>query len=249
MVGPSTALAKSSQDARSQLTRGARDGSSAIPCARSGVTRADNDYRCFMSSSFDERAPEWDTPERRERARRLAAVIRERVRLDRSIRALEVGAGTGLLGLELAPEVGSIVLSDPSQGMRETTRQKLAASDVPNATVASYDLGGAAPDGAPFDLVISLLVLHHVEDTAGALRSIRRLLVPGGTIALLDLEAEDGSFHSDDAPGVHHDGFERGHMVELAQQVGFADVVMHSTINIEKEGRSYPLFLLTGRRV
>ena len=196
---------------------------------------------------FDERAVGWDTPERRERARLVAQIIRDEVPLTRSMRVIEIGAGTGLLGLALAPEVGAMVLSDPSRGMLDATRQNVAGLGISNVTVAPYELGGAAPEGAPFDLAISLMVLHHVADTSTALRDIRELLGPGGQIALLDLQAEDGSFHAD-ATGVHHDGFETSRLMHEAQDAGFADVSARSTIAVEKDGRDYPLFLLTGRR-
>jgi ubiquinone/menaquinone biosynthesis C-methylase UbiE len=198
-------------------------------------------------SSFDERAREWDTPERRDRARRAAALIRAHVRLDRSMRAIDLGAGTGLLGLALAADVGSVVLAEPSAGMLEVTREKLA-SGPGNVTAVAFDLPADPPPGAPFDLAVSLMVLHHVADTAAALRSIHGLLAPGGRLALLDLDAEDGSFHAAGAEGIHHQGFERDRVVRLAGDAGFVDVAIVTAFEVQREGRTYPLFLLTGRR-
>jgi 2-polyprenyl-3-methyl-5-hydroxy-6-metoxy-1,4-benzoquinol methylase len=57
-------------------------------------------------STFDERAREWDTPERRMRAEAVADAIRANVALTPKMRVVDVGAGTGLLGLSLAGEVG-----------------------------------------------------------------------------------------------------------------------------------------------
>ena len=56
-------------------------------------------------ASFDERAREWDTEERIERAAAVARAIRANVPMSPSMRAIEIGAGTGLLGLDLAGEV------------------------------------------------------------------------------------------------------------------------------------------------
>lgn len=199
-------------------------------------------------STFDERAPDWDTPERRERARAAAQVIRENVPLARSMRAIDVGAGTGLLGLELATDVGEMVLAEPSAGMLEVARQKLSSSGPLNVSAIQFDVPGEPPHGEPFDLAVSLLVLHHVADTAAALRSIHALLAPGGGIALLDLDAEDGSFHDADAEGIHHRGFDQAALRDLAAAAGFVDVETRIASTIEKDGRSYPLFLLTGRK-
>jgi 2-polyprenyl-3-methyl-5-hydroxy-6-metoxy-1,4-benzoquinol methylase len=61
-------------------------------------------------STFDERARDWNTPERRIRAEVVAEAIRANVSLTPTMRAIDVGAGTGLLGLTLAGEVGEVVL-------------------------------------------------------------------------------------------------------------------------------------------
>lgn len=199
-------------------------------------------------STFDEKAREWDTPERQERARALATVIRSSVPLASSMRAIDIGAGTGLLGLGLAGEVGEMVLAEPSTGMLEVAREKLASGAWPNVTAIAFDVTADPPPGPPFDLAISLLVLHHVADTAAALAAIHALLAPGGRVALLDLDAEDGSFHDADSPGIHHHGFERAEIVRLAGAAGFVGVETRTATEIEREGRIYPLFLLTGRR-
>ncbi len=199
-------------------------------------------------STFDERASDWDTPDRRARARALAAVIRTSVPLDPLMRAIDIGAGTGLLGMELASDLGEVVLAEPSEGMLAVAREKLASGAWPTVTAVRFDLEADPPPGPPFDLAVSLLVLHHVADTAAALDAIHALLAPGGRIALVDLDAEDGSFHDEDAPGIHHHGFERVGIVRLAEAAGFVDLQTRTATEIERDGRTYPLFLLTGRR-
>jgi ubiquinone/menaquinone biosynthesis C-methylase UbiE len=201
-------------------------------------------------TTFDERAREWDTPERIDRARRVAAAIRETVPLRKTDRLIDVGAGTGLLGLALVDDVGEIMLSDPSAGMIAVATEKLARADLPSVAAVRRDL---LVDPAPadrFDIAVSLLVLHHLEDTSVALAAILRLLVPGGRLALADLDTEDGSFHSADAEGIHHLGFDRAALVRLAAAAGFVDVATRTAMVIGQEGEAggFPVFLLTGRR-
>jgi ubiquinone/menaquinone biosynthesis C-methylase UbiE len=199
-------------------------------------------------STFDERARDWDTPERVRRASVVADAIRANVPLTPTTRAIDVGAGTGLLGFALAADVGEMVLAEPSEGMLEVVREKLALAGTANLGAVRLDLLADPPPGEPFDLAVSLLVLHHLVDTRAALAATRRLLRPGGQIALADLDTEDGSFHSADAEGIHHLGFDRGTLAELARSVGFADVEVRTATEIEREGRRYPVFLLLARR-
>ena len=200
-------------------------------------------------STFDERAREWDTSERRERAEVVAEAVRANVALAPTMRAVDVGAGTGLLGIALAGEVGEMVLAEPSVGMHEVIADKLASDGPPNVTAVRFDLlVDPPPPGDPFDLAVSLLVLHHLPDTAFALAAIARLLRPDGRLALIDLDTEDGTFHDADAEGIYHLGFDRDGLADLARAAGFADVEFRTATEIESDGRRYPLFLLLARR-
>ena len=200
-------------------------------------------------ATFDERARDWDTRERIDRAARVAAAIEESIPLRRTDRLVDVGAGTGLLGLALVDDVGEIVLSDPSAGMIEVATEKLAAAGLGSVTAVRHDLLADPAPADRFDVAVSLLVLHHIDDTAAALAAIRDLLVPGGRIALADLDTEDGTFHSAEAEGIHHLGFDRTVLMQLADAAGFEEVATRTAMEIEEDGGArYPVFLLTGRR-
>jgi ubiquinone/menaquinone biosynthesis C-methylase UbiE len=199
-------------------------------------------------STFDDRARDWDDAERVERARVVAEAIRRVVPLTRTMRTIDLGAGTGLLGLALADDVGDLVLADPSEGMLAVTRDKLAANPRQGVSVVRLDLLADPPPGEPFDLAVSLLVLHHIADTAAGLRAVHDLLRPGGRIALADLDTEPGTFHDPGAEGIHHRGFDRASIAGLARDAGFVDVAVTTATEITREGLTYPLFLLLGRK-
>ena len=202
-----------------------------------------------MVRTFDERAAEWDTPRRIARAREAAETIAAAIDIPPDCDAIEVGAGTGLLGLALRPRLRSLVLADTSDGMLAEADRKIRDGRLPDVRAVHFDLAtDPPPAGAPFDLAVSLLLLHHVKDTGAALSGMFRLLAPRGQVAAIDLDTEDGSFHSPDAEGVHHHGFDRAHLAEIAREAGFTDIRVSDGSPIDDEGRVYPMFLLTARR-
>jgi ubiquinone/menaquinone biosynthesis C-methylase UbiE len=202
--------------------------------------------------SFDAKAPTWDTPARVARAAAAADAIRSAVRFPPGCRAIEIGAGTGLLGLALLDQLTELVLADTSEGMLEEARRKITDRGLTNSRTIHFDLvGDPLPDGAPFDAALSQLVLHHIEDTPAGLSGFRRLLRPGGLLVALDLDTEDGSFHGDIGQGVHHPGFDRARLARLTEGAGFVDVQVRDGGTVggaEHDDVPYPMFLLTARR-
>ena len=201
---------------------------------------------------FDGMAATWETnPSRAERARATAEAIAARIPLQRSWSVLDVGSGTGLLSRMLADRVGRIVLVDTSQGMIDVAAQMIAASGDDQLSAVCLDVTTDTPPGVPFDLAVSLLMLHHVKDVEGFLESVLCHLEPGGYIAFADLAAEDGTFHEDPAEEVLHHGFEPDHLAAMATSAGFVDVAVEEVHQMVKKrsgkDTSYGLLLLTGR--
>ena len=118
-------------------------------------------------TDFDSRAKDWDeVPGRVERANAVAAAIREQVALSRAMKALEYGCGTGLLSFALQAELGSITLADSSSGMLEVLREKIARGGITNMSPFRLDLAVDPVPAERFDLVYTLMTLHHIPDTA-----------------------------------------------------------------------------------
>ncbi len=199
--------------------------------------------------TFDERAPGWDTPRRIARAEDAARTIEQAIQVPAGCHAIEVGAGTGLLGLALRERFASLVLADTSDGMLAEASGKIRDAGLAGVSTAHFDLAtDPPPAGGPFDLVLSLLLLHHVRETSAALAGMFGLLAPGGQVAALDLDTEDGTFHGAGAEGVHHRGFDRARLAELSRRAGFEDIRLSDGPVIDDEDRGYPLFLLTARK-
>lgn len=203
----------------------------------------------MTSESFDERAATWDDdPEKVERARAVGELMLEVTRPDGATRVLEYGAGTGLLSQALVGRIGPLTMADPSAGMRQVLADKVAAGALPAGTrIWDVDLATSAPPEATFDLIVSLMTLHHIPDVRAALLGFAQVLVPGGRVCLSDLVAEDGSFHGDPDVEVHH-GFDGQELGRWLEDAGFEDVSVRHAYDVVKDGRNYPLFLATATR-
>lgn len=200
-------------------------------------------------SSFDEKAATWDDdPAKVERARAVADLIRTAVPVPPESRVLDFGAGTGLLSQHLAGHVASLTLIDPSRGMRDVIAEKVSSGRLPEGTrIWDLDL---AVDPAPdeeFDLIVTLMTLHHVADVPRVLAAFAGLLADGGRIAIVDLLAEDGSFHGEGFAG--HHGFDPGDLAEQLTGLGLTELKVRDDVHgVDKDGTRYPLFLVTAAK-
>lgn len=198
---------------------------------------------------FDERAATWDDdPAHVERARVVAGAIRDAVPLDSSVRLLEYGAGTGLVSQELSDAVGPITVADTSAGMREVMEDKIAAGVITDARVWDLDLAAATLPASEerFDLIVTVMALHHLPQLEPVLSNFATLLSRGGHLAIVDLDEEDGTFHGDGFDG--HHGFDHDALADDLLKAGFTNVSFQRCHQIVRDGRTYPLFLATAIR-
>lgn len=204
-------------------------------------------------SRFDEEAKDWDTPESQERARNIAEAIRSHVPLSKQMSAFEYGCGTGQLSFELRNKLGPITLADSSTGMLEVLRDKIKSRSVNDMQPVNLDLTKDSLPDKKFDLVYTLMTLHHIPDTRLILRQFYKLLNPGGYLCVADLDKEDGSFHGHDIDDVHK-GFDRKELATLAEEWGFTNVDFSTAYKMEREvnedGKTklFPIFLMVAQK-
>lgn len=119
------------------------------------------------------------------------SLVRERVaREGRLGKLVEFGCGTGFYTQVLADKAESVVATDLSPGMLQLAEQRIGASNV---VFQVEDCERTSLPDAAFDTAFVGLVLHFTEP-ARALAEMHRILKPGGTllIANLDLPALKG---------------------------------------------------------
>jgi len=195
---------------------------------------------------FAKKSKHWDMKSRRvQGAKAIAETIMKNVSLNKEMHLMDFGAGTGLLSYCMSDKIAKVTAVDNSPSMLEVFREK-ADGFACETDVLELDFSkNTLNSNIKFDGIVSSMTIHHIENTEEMLIKMYNLLAPNGFIALADLDTEKGDFHSDNT-GVFHFGFDRDHLIELAQKVGFKEVKMVDANIIKKPQATYEVFLLLG---
>jgi tRNA (cmo5U34)-methyltransferase len=200
-------------------------------------------------SKFDARAHDWDKNQRYiDRSEAVAKAMLQKIPFEKSMKALEYGSGTALLSFALKDKFAEIVLMDNSLEMTRVTEEKIADLKIENMKPLFFDLEHQDYSGS-FDIIYNQMVMHHVNNIDAVLSKFHHLLNPGGYLAIADLYAEDGSFHSEGFEG--HLGFDVDRLGEKLKALGFINIEHQQCYSIDKTDedgtvKEFPIFLLTG---
>ena len=199
-----------------------------------------------MTDLFKEKAQDWDVNDRiTALSQGISAAIHAHVELDTSMRAMDFGAGTGLITAQVADKVGRVLAVDGSEAM---LAQLAAKTELHGKVEILCQNILERPLGQELDLIVSAMAMHHIEDTDKMVQRFAEHLKSGGRVALADLDEEDGSFHAPDVEGVFHAGFNRDAFRGVLERHGFVDVRFVTAHTVTKEDKSYPVFLATATR-
>jgi ArsR family transcriptional regulator len=147
---------------------------------------------------------------------------------------LDIGAGDGVMAQLLAPRARSITCLDRSERMIQAARSRLAA--LPNVRFSLGDMHQLPFDAASFDQAMLLNSLTYAEAPTAALTEAARVLRPGGTLALVTLNAHEHAGVTR-SYGHLHAGFRPADLAQLLATAGLE--VVHCAVTSRERRKPY----------
>ena len=127
------------------------------------------------------------------------------LQLTQGMSIADVGTGTGYFALPMAGAIGErgrLFAVDLQEEMLIKLRAKLSKPDAPkNISLVEGDAARTTLPGGSCDLVFLANLWHELDDHPAVLAEAKRVIRPGGKIAILDWRAD---MNSPPGPPVHH---------------------------------------------
>lgn len=182
-----------------------------------------------MNDNFAHRAAEWDSPEKTKMTEIFVTKMLEHVKPEKTWKALEIGAGTGLVGMQILSQLGCLVFEDTSAAMLEVLNNKLD-NDSPVKILHGEVYEYKRQD---IDLVFSCMAFHHIPDIPRTLNHLAAITNPNATVVVGDLLPEDGSFHRFEP--IPHKGFDLLSLSEQFIDAGFEVITAQPYNTLSRE--------------
>ncbi|MDD4822749.1 MAG: class I SAM-dependent methyltransferase [Bacteroidales bacterium] len=199
-----------------------------------------------IKDTFVSKAAEWDSPDKVAMTNKFVNELLSHIHPLPSWKALEIGTGTGLVGLQIEPLVGMLVMEDTSESMLNVLRQKLNSEskvEIVHGEVFDYQ-------ERDIDFVFSAMAFHHLPDVKKTIHHLATITKTDAYVAIGDLVTEDGSFHRFEP--IPHCGFDTVLLSQQFEQAGFKviRVKVYNTLSrlMDGEMRSYDQFMLIAQR-
>jgi ubiquinone/menaquinone biosynthesis C-methylase UbiE len=206
-----------------------------------------------MSEDFQKKLIMWDNdPARLDMTHKIAQAMLNRTSPQRTDVLLDYGTGTGLIALEFRNSVKKIVAVDSSKDTLTFLQKKLDADSITTIVPLEWSIGSDPSPLPRFDIIIVSLTLHHLPDTRQAAEVFYSLLNPGGTIAVADLDPDDGESHGPEM--TVQKGFGRENMKEIFKKAGFTNIEFENVATLTKassktgEIKDFPIFLMMAHK-
>jgi arsenite methyltransferase len=148
------------------------------------------DHSEAVERAFTQQAPAFEDPEFNQLFTVDSDWLFERLELDPDDLVLDVAAGTGHVARRFAPHVRAVVAVDATAAMLERGWIEAKRAALRNVVFMQADATALPFVDGSFDVVVSRFALHHFEDPAVPIAEMRRVLRPGGRLAVSDVVAD-----------------------------------------------------------
>lgn len=195
---------------------------------------------------FDTVAKEWNTPERMKNTTSLAEDLLIKIGVESAplVKALEVGSGSVMLAVLLSKHFKKIDCIDSSSGMREEFLQNKEKYSAENIFIYGEEYLDSTDE--KYDLIYSHKAFHHIVDVEGELKKLKRVMVKGGRLFLIDFCTIPPEFHKDFPNFDGHNGFSQEEISEYFKSAGWKlaeyEIIRHG----QSKDIDYELFLAVG---
>ena len=109
----------------------------------------------------------------------------------------DLGSGTGYFTGRLARAVapgGVVYAVDVDADVQEELRERLREEAVQNVEIVLADFDDTRLPDASVDLVFTVNTFHHFEERPRYFRNLKRVLRPGGRVAVIEFDGSHGLF-------------------------------------------------------
>lgn len=138
---------------------------------------------------------EYPKLENRDRVEEVAIVpLLERLGVHEGSRICDYGAGTGIFTVEMAKKTNNQVYAlDRSLEMVDAIKEKAQTYGLDNLEVRCVDADEVPIEDESMDVFFLITVFHHIEDPLTFISEIKRVLIEGGKVAIIE-------FHKNGSP-------------------------------------------------
>jgi ubiquinone/menaquinone biosynthesis C-methylase UbiE/DNA-binding transcriptional ArsR family regulator len=158
----------------------------------------------------------------------------------------DLGAGEGTFSQLLAQRAENVIAVDNSEKMVEYGRMMAAKNGVVNIEYRQGDLEDLPIESESVDLAFFSQALHHAQHPEKAMSEARRILRPGGRVAVLDLVRHN----FEQAREMYADvwlGFGEAEILGFLRKAGFQEI-QTSVVHREEESPHFETLMAIGSK-
>lgn len=161
-----------------------------------------------------------------------------------SLRVADLGCGEGYLSLEAARWADRVTAVDISPEVLARARGLAEEKGIRNISWKRGEIEDLPLETASFEVALLSQALHHAREPAKAVREAARILVPGGTLLILDLKTHEEAWVR--KLGDRWLGFEETAVRRMMKEAGLQDVRLE--IGARKRGDPFQVIVASGKK-